>query len=53
VLRAHSEGIRLVDIGNELGVDWRSLITFTKRLLDEGRIEKIDHHYYAVGETAD
>jgi len=53
VLRAHPEGIRLVDIGNELGVDWRSLITSTKRLLDEGRIEKIDHLYYAVGETAD
>jgi len=51
VLRAHSEGIRLVDIGNELGVDWRGLIALTKSLLDEGKIEKIDHLYYPVEET--
>jgi hypothetical protein len=53
VLRTHPEGIRLVDIGNELGVDWRGLITFTKSLVDEGRIEKIDHLYYSVEDTAD
>lgn len=53
VLRAHPEGIRLVDIGNELGVDWRGLITFTKSLLDEGKIEKIDHLYYSAEDPAD
>ncbi len=53
VLKAHPEGIRLVDIGNELGVDWRGLITGTKSLLDEGRIEKIDHLYYPAERTGD
>jgi len=42
----HPEGIRLVDIGNELGVDWRTLIGAVKPLVDEGRVEKIDSLYY-------
>jgi len=48
VLKAHPEGIRLVDIGNELGVDWRGLIALTKALLDEGQAEKIGQLYYPV-----
>jgi hypothetical protein len=51
VLGGHPDGIRLVDIGNELGVDWRSLITLTKILADEGKLEKIEHLYYPVGES--
>ena len=39
-------GIRLVDIGNELGVDWRTLIGSTKSLVDEGQVEKIENVYY-------
>lgn len=46
VIRAHLEGIRLVDIGNELGVDWRGLIGLTRTLLDGGRIDKIENLYY-------
>lgn len=53
VVKTHPEGIRLVDIGNELGVDWRGLIPFTKSLLDEGEIEKIGNLYYAVEESDD
>lgn len=48
VIRGHPGGIRLVDIGNELGVDWRSLIGVTKALVDAGKIEKIDTSYYAM-----
>ena len=44
VIARYPEGIRLVDIGNELGVDWRSLIGVVKQL--EDRIEKIDNLYY-------
>jgi hypothetical protein len=47
-VRAHEDGIRLVDIGNELGVDWRTLVGVTKSLLVEGAIEKIDSLYYPV-----
>ena len=42
----HPEGIRLADIGNELGVDWRSLTGPSKSLVDQGRIEKVDTVYY-------
>lgn len=48
IVRAHVDGIRLVDMGNELGVDWRSLIGVTKNLLEEGKVEKIDWLYYPV-----
>lgn len=51
VLSGHPDGIRLVDIGNELGVDWRSLITLTKVLADEGKVQKIEHLYYPVGQS--
>ena len=44
VIARYPEGIKLVDIGNELGVDWRSLIGVVKQL--EDRIEKIDNLYY-------
>ena len=48
IVRGHVDGIRLVDIGNELGVDWRSLVGVAKSLLVEGAIEKIDCLYYPV-----
>jgi hypothetical protein len=47
VIADHPEGIKLVDIGNKLGTDWRSLISFIKPLVDGGKIDKIDSLYYA------
>ena len=46
VVAEHPEGIRLVDIGNELGVDWRGLIGAVKTIVDADRVEKIDNLYY-------
>ena len=46
VITGHPDGIRLIDIGNELGVDWRVLIGPSKSLMDEGRVEKIENMYY-------
>ena len=46
VIARHPEGIKLVDIGNERGVDWRTLIGPTKSLVDEDEVEKIDNMYY-------
>jgi len=46
VIAKHPDGIRLADIGNELGADWRSLIGVVKSLVDDSRIEKIDTLYY-------
>jgi len=46
VITRHPEGIRLVDIGNELGVDWRILIGPAKSLVDTGQVEKLETMYY-------
>lgn len=46
VIAKHPEGIKLVDIGNAIGVDWRGLIGAIKLLVDEGKTEKIDTLYY-------
>ncbi|MFQ5904538.1 MAG: hypothetical protein ACE5JO_12710, partial [Candidatus Binatia bacterium] len=50
VIASHPEGIRLVDIGNELGVDWRTLLGISRSIMDEGKVEKIDNLYYPKGE---
>ena len=46
VIERHPEGVRLVQIGEELGVDWRLLIAPINRLLEQGRIRKEDRLYF-------
>jgi ElaB/YqjD/DUF883 family membrane-anchored ribosome-binding protein len=46
VITGHRDGIKLVDIGNELGVDWRTLIGSVKSIVDAAKVEKIDNVYY-------
>lgn len=46
VITNHPQGIRLVEIGENLGVEWRSLIGVTRSLVDEGRVEKLENCYY-------
>lgn len=48
VIRSHPEGIRLVDIGNELGVNWRTFIGAARTLVEEARVEKVDNVYYPL-----
>jgi len=48
VVSSHPEGLRLVEIGNELGVNWRTLIGATKDLVDEGKLEKVETSYYPI-----
>lgn len=48
VIQAHSEGIRLVEIGEELGVNWRLLIVHVNDLLQRGLIRKEDRKYYPL-----
>jgi len=49
IVREHAGGIRLVDIGNQMGVNWRSLVVVVGRLLKEGKIGRIDGVYFANG----
>ena len=45
----HSEGIKLAEIGEALGRDWRGLIPITKELIGENKIRKEENLYYPVG----
>ncbi|MFQ6116874.1 MAG: hypothetical protein ACE5LQ_01260 [Candidatus Bipolaricaulia bacterium] len=46
IIEAHPEGITLVAIGEELGIDWRQLIAPVNLLLAEGRVEKRERRYF-------
>ena len=49
VIRNHPDGISPLDIGNELGIDWRSLIPVMRHLVDTGAVDQIDHELYPAG----
>jgi len=49
VIARHPQGIRLVDIGNALGVDWRSLLGVSRTIVEEDKVERIDNLYYPRG----
>lgn len=49
VIARHPAGIRLVDIGNDLGVDWRSLLGISRTIMEEDKVERIDNLYYPKG----
>jgi len=46
LLEEHPEGLSLVEIGEELGVQWQSLTGTISQLVEEGEIEKKDKTYY-------
>jgi hypothetical protein len=48
VIQAYPEGIGLVDLGNALGVNWRTLISAVASLLEEEKIGKVDSIYYPI-----
>ena len=48
VIQKHPEGVKLVQLGNALGVNWRTLIGAVGFLVDEGKIGKVDNIYYPI-----
>jgi len=51
VLRAvqsHPEGIKLIEVGNEVGVDWRRLVRPAHTLTDAGRIDQVEELFYPI-----
>ncbi len=48
VLKQHPEGMKLRDLGNFLGVNWRSLVGLVGSLLRKGNIEKLNGVYFFV-----
>jgi hypothetical protein len=52
VVERHPEGVRAADIGNELGVDWRRVLSLMRHLLDAGMVERVDQQFYAAGKAS-
>jgi hypothetical protein len=48
VIARHPEGVRALDIGNELGVDWRRVPVVAGRLVERAKVEQIAHEFYPV-----
>jgi hypothetical protein len=47
-LQERPDGVTLADLGNALGVNWRSLIGVVGRLMEEEKIGNVDNVYYPV-----
>jgi hypothetical protein len=52
VIQQRPEGINPVDIGNHLGIDWRSTIGPAQALVNEGKVEQIGSELYPAGEVS-
>lgn len=48
-IQRHPEGVSIVEIGNELGVDFRRLLGSTDTLLASGQIDQVQELYYPSG----
>lgn len=48
VIKEYPEGVTLNQIGEELGMGWRSLTSYIKRLVDEGKVRKEGKEYFLV-----
>ena len=48
VIGRHPDGVRALDVGNELGVDWRRVLEATRNLVAAGAVEQVDQHFYVV-----
>jgi hypothetical protein len=48
VVHSHAEGIAAVDVGNELGVDWRRVLDVGRTLAEGGLLDQIDYTFFPV-----
>jgi len=48
LINQHPEGIKLTQIGVEMGRDWRWYIVIVKELLEENKIKKEENLYYPI-----
>ena len=49
VIEARPEGVTLPEIGEALGLGWRGLTSYIRRLIDEGKVRKEGREYFPVG----
>jgi hypothetical protein len=43
---AHPDGIGALDLGNELGVDWRRVLAVARELVETGMVEQVAEEFY-------
>jgi hypothetical protein len=48
VIARHPDGVGALDVGNELGVDWRRVLDTARHLLAAGAVEQVDQNFYPV-----
>ena len=51
VIGRHPDGVRALDLGNELGVDWRRVLEATRNLVAAGAVEQVDQHFYLAAKA--
>jgi FixJ family two-component response regulator len=52
VLEAHPSGIRAREIGNQLGIDWRSVTAVMSALVARGTADQIEQDFYPRGKAS-
>ncbi len=52
VIASHPEGIGALEMGNELGVDWRRVVDIARTLVDTGVVEQVDQELYPCGKES-
>jgi predicted transcriptional regulator of viral defense system len=45
ILREYPQGIKLVNVGNQMGVNWRTLVGIIQTLLKKGEVYRINGVY--------
>ena len=53
LINSHADGLKLVDLGEELGVPWRSLVLLARNLVESGQVTKVDVFYYPADSGLD
>ena len=52
ILAAHHDGIGVREIGNELGIDWRSLAPVMSGLVAHGFVDQIEQDFYPTAKAS-
>jgi hypothetical protein len=52
IIQAHPEGVAAVDVGNELGLDWRRVLGIGRTLAEGGQVEQAEHEFFPIGKAS-
>jgi hypothetical protein len=49
---SHPNGVRALDIGNRLGVDWRRVLAVAHTLVEGGVVDQVNDEFYPAGKVS-